>query len=280
MQNSFGLGPLITVYQTRRLQFHHFWGLILSGIIFVLIPIAVGLYSYYSGYTQYGPAAGYAWGNPWLVFTLIMFVVWLVVLGLRLKIPRYKIRFFKNGMQFDGFPSAKNILGSEECLDWEALSGISVETIGKKSNKGQPTNEIAIQKVRLFLSNGKKITLSETRGQPGGLIDLPELVSRVKASLYPRLVPKYKSAFHEGQWLSFGPVLVQKQGLYFQTRPGKKSPTLISWNKIQHITVKTGYVVVELGDFTNPANHQKRIPVSQIPNLELLLQLIKENVEG
>ena len=151
MQNSFELGPLVTVYQTRRLQFHYFWGLILCGIIFVLLPVVVGFYSFYIGYTQYGPAAGYAWGNPWFIFALIMFVVWLVGLVLRLRTPSYTIRLYKNGMQFDGFPPAKKVLGTEGCLDWESLSGISVETIGKKANKGESTNEIASQKIRLYL---------------------------------------------------------------------------------------------------------------------------------
>ncbi len=273
-------GSLITVYQTRRLRLHHFWGLIFCGFIFVLIPIAYGLFRLYSGYTQFGPAAGYARGFPWLTLAAISFVLWLIGLIARLRSPRYKIFLYKDGLQFEGNREAKMVLGPESCLDWEAVTGISVESLGGKVNKSHPTNPITSQNVKLFLSNGKKISLSETVDRPGGLINLPELVSRVKASLYPRLAPRFKTAFAGGQRLSFGPLWVQKKGMQFQTGPGNRTSLPVPWDQIGHITVKSGYLVVELSRSSKPAPQKKRFPISRIPNLELLLQIIRENVEG
>jgi hypothetical protein len=280
LRNPPELSPLITVYQTRRLQFRHFWGLFLCGFFFILIPLAYGLFRLYMGYTQYGPAVGYARGLPWLAFAGIAFVAWLIGLIARLRSPQYKIFLYKNRLQFEGNREAKKSLGLESCLDWEALSGISVDSIGGKVKTGLPSYAITSQRVKLLLSNGKEITLTESSGQPGGLINLPELVSRVKASLYPRLTPRLKTEFSSGQRLSFGPLLVQKEGVQFKNRSGTGTSPTIPWEQFGHITVKSGYLVVELSKSSALAAQKRRFPISQIPNLELLLQIIKENVEG
>jgi hypothetical protein len=280
MLNTLDLGPLIDTYQTRHLQFHNFWDLILWGFLLILCPTIVGLYNFYSGYTQYGPVAGYAWGMPWLIFALILFAAWLLVFFLRLRIPRFTIQLYKNGLRFEGKAPANKVLGTDGCLNFESLDGISVETIGKNRKKESTASGIASQRVWLFLIDGKKISLSEAYGQPGGLIELPELASRIKACLYPRLALKYKTDFQLGRCLSFGPLHVQKEGLRFQGKPGDQNSEPIPWGQIHHMTVKAGYLVVELGKPSEPTNQTKRFPVSRVPNLELMIQLIKENVEG
>jgi hypothetical protein len=290
MQNTPEPGPIIAVYQTRRLQFHHFGWLILCGVLFVLFPLVCGLFRLYSGYTQYGPAAGYARGFPWLILSIFAFVTWTFALILRLRSPRYKILLCKNGLQFEGKSPVRIKSGSGDCLKWGSINGVSYETIRKKTGKGQPFsktsrteyryNEIARQNATLFLTNGERISISESPDLPGGVINLPELISRIKARLYPRLFPEFKTAFDAGKWLCFGRLQVHKEGLKFRTGHAKQPDVPVSWYQIRHITVKSGFLVVELNGPTNPTVKQKRFPISQIPNLELLLQLIKDNVEG
>jgi hypothetical protein len=280
MRNSPELETPIGVYQTRRLQFHHFRGLILCGFFFILLPAAYGSIRLYTGYTQFGPAAGYARGLPWFVAAAAAFGLCLIALIARLSPPQYKIFLYRHGLLFEGNRQAIKAYGSDECLEWEAVSGISVETIGKKIDKGSPSNTITSQKVKLFLQNGKTISLVETADRPGGLKNLPELVSRVKAFLYPRLTPRFKSAFAAGQSLSFGSLSVQKAGIQFRTVPGIRTSLPVPWDQIGHITVKSGYLVVELSQSSTHSPRPKRVPLSQIPNIELLLQIIKENVEG
>jgi hypothetical protein len=290
MQNNPGPGPIIAVYYTRRLQFHHFGRLILYGVLFVLFPLVYGFFRLYSGYNQYGPAAGYARGFPWLIFSIFAFVTWTFALILRLRSPRYKILVCKNGLQFEGKRPVGMKSGKGECLKWRSITGVSFETIRKKTGKGRPfsktfrtensDNEIARQNATLFLTNGGKISISESPDLPGGVINLPELISRIKANLYPRLFPEFKTAFDAGNWLCFGRLQVHKEGLNFRTAHTKQQDVHVSWDQIRHITVKSGFLVVELNGLTNPTVKQKRFPISQIPNLELLLQLIKDNVEG
>jgi hypothetical protein len=280
MQNTLDLDPLITVYQTHRLRFSHLGGLLLCGIVIVIIPLAVGVFRFYNGYTQYGPAAGYAWGTPWLAFAILAFLAWLVVLIRKLQSPSYKIQVNKNGLQFKGYQAARKVLAPGNYLTWDMLTGISVETIGKKIKNDDPGNGIVTLQVALLLSGGKKINLFETGDRPGSLKDLPELVSRIKANLYPRLTQKYNSAFSAGQVLTFGPIKVQKQGMQFQIHRREKFSTPLPWDQVRYITINSGYLVVELTNLPDHVHCQRRFPVSQIPNLELLLQIIKENVEG
>jgi len=280
MQNTLDPGPLITVYQTHRLRFSHLGGLFLCGIAMVIIPFALGVIRLYNGYTQYGPAAGYAWGTPWLAFAVIAFLAWLVLLIRKLQSPYYKIQVNKNGLQFEGYRAARKVLAPGNYLMWDMLTGISVETIGKKIKNDDPGNGIFTLKVMLFLSGGKRINLFESGEQPGGLKDLPELVSRIKSNLYPRLIQKYNSAFSAGQVLTFGPIKVQRQGMHIQIHRQGKYSTPLPWDQVRYITVNSGYLVVELINSPDHVHCQRRFPVSQIPNLELLLQLIKENVEG
>jgi hypothetical protein len=280
MQNIPDPGSWIAVYQTHRLHFSNLGGLLFCGILMVVIPFALGVTSLYDGYTRYGPAAGLAWGTPWLAIAVLAFFVWLVFLIRKLQSPRYKIQVTKNGLLFEGYRAARKVLGPENTLTWDMFSGITVEIIGKKIRNNLQRNGISTLKVVLLLSDGKKINLFESGDQPGGLKNLPELVSRIKANLYPRLMQKYNSAFSAGQVLTFGPISVQRKEIRIHIHPPGKYSSPIPWDQVRHITVKSGYLVVELIKSPDPVQYQRRFPVSQIPNLELLLQIIKENVEG
>jgi hypothetical protein len=280
MQNTPDPGSWKAVYQTHRLRFSNLGGLLFCGIFVVVLPFALGLTRLYNGYTRYGPAAGFAWGTPWLAFAVLAFFAWLVLLVRKLQFPHYKIQVNKNGLQFEGYRAAQKVLGLGNTLSWDMFSGITVETIGKKIRNDPQGNEISSLKVALLLSDGKKINLFESGDRRGGLKNLSELVSRIKANLYPRLMQKYNSAFSAGQVLTFGPVSVQRQELRIQIHHRGKYSSSIPWDQVRHITVKSGYLVVELIQSPDPVQYQRRFPVSQIPNLELLLQIIKENVEG
>lgn len=269
-------GPLIHVYQTRRLKTRHLTGLILAGIVFVFLPLVIGLVNYFTGYTQFGPAAGMARGTPWLVFATLIGLVWLVLLIIRLRTPRFKILFYKNGLIFEGFPRATGVLGPEGWLGWESLSSIQVDT----TRISPETDHLNNVKASLLLANGKKITLSENGNRPGGLIDLTELISRIKAALYQRLTPGMKDAFAGGSRISFGPLQISKAGITFSPSFAGGQTGTIPWDQVQHLTIQSGRLVIELSPAHSSGQIKRQFPVSKIPNLELLLQIIKENVES
>jgi hypothetical protein len=134
---------------------------------------------------------------------------------------------------------------------------------------------------RLYLKGGRTVRLVEAVSGwdnlaalfgPARIENLPELITRLKAHLYPRLYPALQAGFLAGRAVAFGPVSVQAQGL--RMRPHNQAIT--PWSEIRRVTVRSGELMVELKHLQK-GNSLARIPVAKIPNLELLLKLIEAN---
>ena len=96
---------------------------------------------------------------------------------------------------------------------------------------------------------------------------LDELGARIKAKIYPRLLIELRSELKTGENLSFGPITLNLQTI---TIRGNEIP----WGQVTRINPRAGFLVVELKN-----QRGKKIPVEQIPNIELFIQLIQEGVE-
>ena len=116
----------------------------------------------------------------------------------------------------------------------------------------------------IFPNQGREIRLDNR------LQNLAELISRVKASLYPRLFPELKTSFQAGKWLYFGPLAMQTKSLRFRQ-------VELTWEQVENIQVKNGYLAVSWKEGPESARNV-RIPIAKIPNLELFLQIIREGV--
>jgi hypothetical protein len=89
-----------------------------------------------------------------------------------------------------------------------------------------------------------------------------DLLARLKTILYPRLLAKLQERYRIGEWVEFGPITVNTGRLRLN---GREQP----WTDVHRLLVQSGFLVVEL------ANQVPiKIPVIQIPNLEIMLQVI------
>jgi hypothetical protein len=79
-----------------------------------------------------------------------------------------------------------------------------------------------------------------------------------------------KTSFQAGKWLYFGPLSLQAGVLRLQHAE-------LTWQQVEDIQVKDGFLAVSWIAGPGPARNV-RIPISKIPNLELLLQIIREGV--
>ena len=84
------------------------------------------------------------------------------------------------------------------------------------------------------------------------------------------MLPGMKADFQAGKWLYFGPLAVQAKALSLQQGE-------ISWEQVENLQVKDGYLAVSWTEGQEPVR-DKRIPIAKIPNLELLLQIIREGI--
>ena len=95
-----------------------------------------------------------------------------------------------------------------------------------------------------------------------------ELIARIKGKVYPHLLPTLRADLRSGKNLYFGPIVVDQKRLNLQ---GKTYP----WEQVNLINLCKGHLVIK---FRN--RRDQKIPVEQIPNIELLIQLIQEGVEA
>ncbi len=267
------LGPIVAIYPAWSMRWRRRLGLLLALVLLVLLPGCYGLYLYYYGYTHYGPAAASIWSRSWLAAACLLFLAWLWFLLGSLHLSRRSVILHQNGLQLKGF----GWLSSPRTFLWDQIAGIATENVA--SRPWLSPTQVVLTTVRLTLigQNGSRSSLSESCDGSRGIQNLPELITRLKASLYPRLYPPLLARWFGGEWLEFGPVSVQFNALFMRLPLGNQT---VPWTQIQRITVQSGYLVVELVQSSRPSSSPSirtyRFSISRIPNLELLLQLINQ----
>ncbi len=231
------------------------------GLVVGIAPLAYGLLLYNYSFPRYGPAAADTWSIPWTITGICGMGVWLAVVFGRWLQLRYRVELFAEGV------GVRSGLSGLKLYPWGELSGIANQSVQTQwRGKVAATRHSA----QLFLSNGRRVKLDD-RAQR-----FPELVARIKANLYPRRMSGYRAALRSGEWLTFGALAMHQQaGLHLKRRGQRRGASArpLPWDAIKQITVKDGRLVIDLA-----AKGAFYLPVGEVPNLELFLQLIREEV--
>lgn len=240
-------GPVIAAFRGRQINGRDWLTLFLPGILAVLAPAGYGLWKAYQAYTRYGPAAADQWSRPWYGLALAALLCFGLALVFRLRQARRRVSIHKQGLQVGH--------SRQQFLPWRSLKGVST-SITRLTFLGLPLG--MRYSAVLYPSTGRPVRLTQS------IQGLPELISRIKASLYPRLLPHLRVEFDSGSWLNFGPVSIHTTALRLRSRQ-------FPWTAVRRLTVNAGDLVIEF-----EGKHPERLPASQVPNLELLLQLVQE----
>lgn len=223
--------------------------MVLVGVIIVLVPLFYGLYRYYYGYTHYGPVAASFWSQSWYLTALLGLVVFGAFTLNVIKKSRHRIAVHQYGICLK--------TGRSMIIAWERIQGVSFIRI-------QPNLLNLFFKPRtqahLFLDDGKIVRLDQN------FEGFNDLLTRIKSTLYPKLLDNLKSSYNSGEWVNFGSLAIQQNSLRINNRE-------ILWSDIDRLYVKSGYLVVELAN-----RKQIQAPVINIPNLELLLKIVQAGV--
>jgi hypothetical protein len=250
------LGPSVASYGPRRRRWREAWVWPFPGFILACILIITGLDWYYYGYTQYGPIAAQAWSQDWLFWGILIGLVTLIVTAWQVFQTRVRVYLFRYGIEVH-FPRQ-----ASQTLRWEDIAGIASATI-QDSIRGHVYR--TRHRLTIHLTQGKPITFDDR-------VDyLLELTTRLKANLYPRLLPGFRTRFQEGQQLTFGPVSIQSSSIKIRERQ-------FPWEHVNRITVLAGHLVIETHTQESEQPKSLRIPVIQIPNLELLFQVLQRGL--
>ncbi len=142
---------------------------------------------------------------------------------------------------------------------WDQIKGINTRTVREKFLSIPLRTH---QQTILYLVNDQIIRLGDE------FKNLSELTDRLKAKIYPKQLTKSREIYHTNQLITFGPLTLSRNYIYIGQRK-------IALNKIEFIGVRGGHLLI-----ATRINHQERISISEIPNLEILLQLIDEGMNG
>jgi hypothetical protein len=250
------LGTPVASYGPRKRRWREAWIWPLPGFILSGLLVITGLDWYYYGYTQYGPIAAQSWSQDWLFWGILAGVITLFITIWQVIRSRVRVHLYRYGIVVY-LP-----LQGSRSLRWEDITGISSVTI-QDSVFGHIFH--TRHQVFIYTTQWKPFTLDDRVG------NLLELITRLKANLYPRLLPGLRARFQQGQQITFGPLSIQANSLYIR---GKQIP----WENVSYITVNTGHLLVETIDQGSERCKKLRISVHQIPNLELVLQVLQRGL--
>ncbi len=248
-------GVFIASYRLHPMRRGELLSLFALAAAAVLVPVLYGYSRAQYALTKYGPIAAAAWSRPWYLLAGVAMLVGAALLVYRLTTRRRRIDVHKNGILLRR--------SRVKYLPWTGVAGIASGT-SQTFFLGLPLR--THNRVMIYPTVGKPLRLDSS------IENLPELLTRLKASVYPRLLEQMSPAFAQGGRLYFGPLSITQSSLQFEI--GKPPARNLPWSQLRSVSVQSGVLVVE------PEQGQAlKIPAFNIPNLELLLQIIQSGVK-
>ncbi|HEY62299.1 MAG TPA: hypothetical protein G4N95_06570 [Anaerolineae bacterium] len=245
------LGNHTVTYCRQSLRWRFFFLQFLPACFIVLTIYGYGKWIQVQATNKYGPIIAEKWSKPWYVlsgFTLIILIIWLLQ---RVKEAHSCLHFYKKGMLIQR-PFHKSIP-----LFWKQIQGISI-SITDRVFVGKVIHSQYTIVIYPNIGQNLKIQINSNY--------YPEIISRIKAKIYPRLHSQLRENLDSGEILDFGDVHLSKYKLYTDK---ENTP----WKQVRLVDIRDGSVVIEL-------KNQKAIsiPIKNVMNLEVMMQIIQNQV--
>ncbi|MBE0408291.1 MAG: hypothetical protein IBX69_01010 [Anaerolineales bacterium] len=217
-----------------------------------LAMLAVGLWNYFYGYENFGPAAALSWSTTWLILALFISLLLLIVLTLRLLLASGYFALYDIGVV------VRSNLCKKRLISWSMIEGIAVST----TREHFFGNRIRDKHLAVLATKKKHPIIIDWR-----LEDHIDLIESIKKMLYPKLLPELKKSLNSGRTISFGKIAINQRGISLRR-------SFTPWEQVTRVYLQSGFLVVEL----HPIG-KRRLPIKNIFNLEILLYLIDEHIE-
>jgi hypothetical protein len=248
-----GLGRTLSVYRGLPLQWSELLFVYLPASLLVIAPLTYGLWRAWYAYTTFGPAAASAWARPWYQLATLALVPFSLLSVHRMFLASRYVAVHENGLRLRFSPFR------EVRLAWEDLTGIA------SAAYQEHFLGIAFQlrpQITLFRAKGRPIRLDSR------LQKTTSLTRRIKSNLYPRLWPLMADRWQAGRAIGFNRLTVHPKAFYLGKQP-------VPWEQVARLGVRSGFLVIEL-ETGGPV----RFPVAEVPNLELLFQLVEWGINS
>lgn len=244
-----GLGALVQRYNARPLSWSELLRLAALGCLAVFGPLGYGAWQMQVIQAERGIVAAQAASQVWYLLALAGVGVFGLLVIVRLSARRGFVAVHENGL------AVRHAWGSVRRLSWNAISGIASEQ-NEQYFLGWQVN--TRYQATLIPTTGKPVHL------PDGLEGYAELISRLKACLYPRLLTGLETDLEAGKSLYFGPLAISQRGLSYGSQRWR-------WAEVEYLDIQNGRLEIKPND-----QRSLRFSSGQIPNLEILLQLVSK----
>jgi hypothetical protein len=261
-------GDLLSTFRGYPFGRKDLWWII-PGVFCFLLPIAYAAWLFQRIEEINGLIAAFYRVQPWLLLAYLAFLSLTTLMIYRAWASRRFVTVYQKGLRWRlrGFRI--------HSLPWEELNGIASASIQDKFVNKTLRNE---QQSILYPKNGTPIVLDER------LQNLPGLIAEIKKQFYPQIYPELLENLHAGKEIQFGPIAIQNQTIQIaRSIPDEefliapyhpKRMQKLPWSQSLGLTVHSGFLVVQSGN-----SMTKQIPISQIPNFEILLKMIEQGVK-
>ena len=225
---------------------------ILGVSLLVTMLLLLAFYNTISALLVYGPAASLAWSKYWYIAGVSLAILGIIGCLHLVNNKIIDLMIFEQGIVL------RKSFKRTYRYRWNEICGILYYQVEHKSSRPRKINT-----TKIYLKNGSKITLKDSR-----INNLPEITTRIKAFLYPILLRKYYSLLRTGNQLKFGPIKFNTHLLEIKQISIQGFKKIIEWKLLNRVYIHYGYLIFE------SSQRKTRIPVSKIPNLDLLLAII------
>lgn len=248
------LGPCLNKYRGSQLGKREVIFVLVSLILLSLIPFYIGLYKYLYGYAQFGSVAAKSWGIIWFVTSIFFMILIICYCFYRIYFMKLSISLHPSGIQI------KKLFRKDLTILWNQISDLHLNQERNLFNRNK-IDTLCI----LHTKDNKKLILKSSM-----IINSLELITQIKSSVYIHLYPRLQENYKNGKLLIFGPIQIQNKNIEITRIFRRSAPRHILLNDINFITIKSGYLHIKL-------QNQKHywVRAAKIPNVELLLELIK-----
>lgn len=255
------LGPLLSDHRLRPSLRRIASVLAILGLGGGIVALSLGLVRWYFAYAHFGPSAVWRWSLPFVALAAALLLTGLYGLSTLWGIGRLTIRAHRGGLTV-------NRGRRRWTIPWTQVSRIHTSSV-----RYRLPGLARRSRAELTLFVDAPAASPSARG-PGpstirlthALADLDKLTECVKQQVYPALLAQYVHAFNQGKPLSFGSLILTRDGL----QNGRHT---LRWQDLGRITLRQGVLVL---DPAAPGRGPRiRLPAHRLPNVELCLELIQ-----
>jgi hypothetical protein len=214
--------------------------------VFFTLTFGIGLIIGIYGSLIHGRIVAVTWSTPYLSVAGILLAIWFVVQST----TRYrKVLFHQQGI------SLWDSNRINHAIRWSEIAGI----VFLQEERFLLWRRLRSARCVLYPSYGKPIQLDHYCPPK----ELPELVTRIKANIYPVIEPQLRKSLWEKRAVYFGDVVVSSSCL---TVEGVNIP----WYSVKAFDIQNGCLKIILNEQGN-----KIISLRKIPNIELLFPILQ-----